>query len=69
MTSIEIGPDLSLLDAALEALPNSPAVFVLWPADGRPYVSKTTLLRRRAVAPPAWNGHQPLASPQLAPHG
>ena len=49
MTAIEIGADLSLLDAALEALPNTPAVFVLWPAEGEPYISKTTLLRRRLL--------------------
>lgn len=48
MTAIE-ADDLSLLDAALEALPNNPGVFVLWPADGEPYVSKTTLLRRRLL--------------------
>ncbi|SPE39430.1 UvrB/UvrC protein [Candidatus Sulfopaludibacter sp. SbA3] len=49
MTAIEVGTDLSLLDAALEALPNNPAVFVLWPPEGEPYVSKTTLLRRRLL--------------------
>jgi excinuclease UvrABC nuclease subunit len=31
MTSIEIGDDLAQLDAAVDALPNSPAVFLLWP--------------------------------------
>jgi excinuclease ABC subunit C len=49
MAIIEAGQDLSLLDAALEALPNSPAVFVLWPAAGEPYISKTNLLRRRLL--------------------
>ncbi len=49
MTTIEAGDDLTLLDAALEALPNSPAVFVLWPAEGEPYVSKSALLRRRLL--------------------
>ncbi|HWC97434.1 MAG TPA: hypothetical protein VG456_11805 [Candidatus Sulfopaludibacter sp.] len=49
MTVIEVGDDLALLDAALEAVPNHPAVFVLWPAEGAPYVSKTTLLRRRLL--------------------
>lgn len=37
------------LDAALAALPNSPAVFVLWPREGAPYLSKTALLRRRLL--------------------
>ena len=35
------------LDAAIEALPNQPAVFLLWPREGAPYLSKTALLRRR----------------------
>ena len=49
MTSIEIGDDLAGLDAALEALPNQPAVFALWAREGEPYLSKTTLLRRRLL--------------------
>ncbi len=49
MTAIEIGDDLGQLDAAIEALPNNPAVFVLWPKEGEPYLSKTALLRRRLL--------------------
>jgi len=49
MTAIEIGEDLGQLDAAIEALPNSPAVFALWPREGEPYLSKTMLLRRRLL--------------------
>jgi excinuclease UvrABC nuclease subunit len=49
MTAIEVTADLSQLDAALEALPSSPAVFVLWPKEGDPYLSKTGLLRRRLL--------------------
>src|ERR1700690_4163848 len=49
MTAIQAGGDLAQLDAALEALPNSPAVFVLWPKEGEPYLSKTALLRRRLL--------------------
>ena len=41
--------DPDRLDAALEALPASPAVFLLWPEQGEPYLSKTALLRRRLV--------------------
>ena len=41
--------DLAALDAALEALPNGPAVFALWPREGDPYLSKTALLRRRLL--------------------
>jgi excinuclease UvrABC nuclease subunit len=40
---------LAELDAALEALPNRPAVFLLWPKEGEPYLSKTALLRRRLL--------------------
>jgi excinuclease UvrABC nuclease subunit len=49
MTAIEIGDDLAQLDAAIEALPNNPAVFLLWPNEGEPYLSKTNLLRRRLL--------------------
>ena len=47
--AIEIGDDLAALDAAIEALPNSPAVFLLWPREGEPYLSQTSLLRRRLL--------------------
>jgi excinuclease ABC subunit C len=46
MTAIEV-TDLSLLDAALESAPDSPGVFVLWPKQGDPYISKSARLRRR----------------------
>ncbi len=48
MTALEFG-GLDSLDAAIEALPNSPAVFLVWPRDGDPYLSKTGLLRRRLL--------------------
>ena len=48
MNVIEAG-DLAQLDAAIEALPNSPAVFVLWPREGQPHISRTALLRRRLL--------------------
>jgi excinuclease ABC subunit C len=49
VTVIEVGEDLAELDASLELLPNSPAVFVLWPREGAAYLGKTTLLRRRLL--------------------
>src|SRR4051794_3762632 len=49
MTSIEVTQDLAALDAAIESLPNIPAVFLLWPREGEPYLSKTGLLRRRLL--------------------
>ena len=48
MTTIEVS-DVAQLDAALAGLPNSPAVFLLWPAQGEPYLSKTGVLRRRLL--------------------
>ena len=48
MTAIDVG-DLAQLDAAIEALPNNPAVFLLWPKEGDPYLSRTALLRRRLL--------------------
>ena len=47
--TIEVADDLAQLDAAVEALPNQPAVFVLWPKQGQPYIGKTGLLRRRLL--------------------
>jgi excinuclease ABC subunit C len=49
MTTIEVAEDLARLDSAVEALPNNPAVFLLWPREGEPYLSKTALLRRRLL--------------------
>jgi len=48
MTTIAIpGGDVAQLDAALAELPDQPAVFLLWPAEGEPYLSRTGVLRRR----------------------
>ncbi|MGD0772089.1 MAG: hypothetical protein ABSC05_04630 [Candidatus Solibacter sp.] len=47
MTAIEIGGDLAQLDAAIDALPDRPAVFLLWAKEGEPYLSRTGVLRRR----------------------
>src|SRR5215471_12741887 len=49
METIEVADDLARLDAAIEALPNQPAVFLLWAEAGEPHLSKTTLLRRRLL--------------------
>jgi excinuclease ABC subunit C len=40
---------LPVLDEALERVPNRPAVFLLWPKEGAPYLGRTTLLRRRLL--------------------
>jgi excinuclease ABC subunit C len=39
--------DPAALDAHLEALPAGPAVFAIWAREGEPYVSRTSVLRRR----------------------
>jgi excinuclease UvrABC nuclease subunit len=49
MTVIDVPEDLSGLDAALEAVPNRPGVFLLWPKEGDPYLARTALLRRRLL--------------------
>ncbi len=49
MTVIEVPEDLSGLDAAIAQVPNNPAVFLLWPREGDPYLAKTALLRRRLL--------------------
>jgi excinuclease ABC subunit C len=49
MTAIDVPADLSGLDEAIAQAPNSPAVFLLWPREGDPYLAKTTLLRRRLL--------------------
>jgi excinuclease UvrABC nuclease subunit len=50
----EAGPNLTIVrddafDRAIAEAPNSPAVFLIWPRDGEPYLAKTALLRRRLL--------------------
>jgi excinuclease ABC subunit C len=45
--SIQAGGDADTLAAQVEQLPNTPAVFVVWPREGEPYLAKTAMLRRR----------------------
>jgi excinuclease ABC subunit C len=47
--TIEVSPDLAGLDESLEAAPNRPAVFLLWPSQGSPYLARTSSLRRRLL--------------------
>jgi excinuclease ABC subunit C len=49
MTTIAANAGLAALDQALAQVPNGPAVFVLWPKEGEPYLGKTALLRRRLL--------------------
>lgn len=51
MTQTGLWPDgrqtLSL--AEIESAPNDPAVFIVWPREGEPYLGRTGLLRRRLL--------------------
>jgi len=49
MPEIPVADALPDLDKALETVPNRPAVFLLWPKTGDPYLGKTTVLRRRLL--------------------
>ena len=48
MPTLDAG-DLEQLDAALEAVPNNPGVFVVFLREGAPYLARTGLLRRRLL--------------------
>jgi excinuclease UvrABC nuclease subunit len=45
--TIEVQGDVSLLDGAIETAPEAPAVFLIWPREGSPYLARTNALRRR----------------------
>jgi excinuclease ABC subunit C len=47
MPEIPVADDLVAVDAAIAGIPNQPAVFLLWPKQGHPYLAKTNVLRRR----------------------
>ncbi len=47
MTTTEI--DVRDFDSAIEHIPNKPAVFLLWPREGKPYLARTNVLRRRLL--------------------
>ena len=49
MPEIAVADSLPALDQALEQVSNRPAVFLLWPKEGAPYLGKTTVLRRRLL--------------------
>ena len=47
MVELAIPEDPAEFDRALEALPNRQAVFLLWPREGKPYLARTNVLRKR----------------------
>jgi excinuclease UvrABC nuclease subunit len=49
LVELEIPASETEFDRALEAIPNRPAVFLLWPSEGKPYLARTNVLRRRLL--------------------
>lgn len=49
MTEIAIPEDAVQMGSVLEALPNRPAVFLLWPREGKPLLARTNVLRKRLL--------------------
>ncbi len=49
MVEIAIPSDPVEFDRALEALPNRQAVFLLWPREGKPFLARTNVLRKRLL--------------------
>jgi excinuclease ABC subunit C len=47
MVETALPADPNELAQLLESIPNGPAVFLLWPRDGAPYLARTNVLRRR----------------------
>jgi len=47
LVELAITEDSAAFDEALAAVPNQPAVFLLWPREGKPYLARTNVLRRR----------------------
>ena len=49
MVETRLPTDPNELTELLESIPNGPAVFLLWPRDGGPYLARTNVLRRRLM--------------------
>jgi hypothetical protein len=47
MIELAIPEDPTEFDRVLEELPNRQAVFLLWPREGKPYLARTNVLRKR----------------------
>jgi excinuclease ABC subunit C len=47
MIELAIPDDPEALDQALDGIPNSPGVFLLWPHAGKPFLARTNVLRKR----------------------
>ena len=49
MVELAIPEDPVEFDRALEALPNRQAVFLVWAREGKPYLARTNVLRKRLM--------------------
>jgi excinuclease ABC subunit C len=49
LIELTLPDDAAACDLALEEIPNCPAVFLLWPREGQPYLARTNVLRRRLL--------------------
>jgi excinuclease UvrABC nuclease subunit len=47
MTRIDLPSDPAALDALIAELPDRPAVFLLWPEKGKPFLARTNILSQR----------------------
>ena len=47
MTRLELPSDLAVLDTLIAELPDRPALFLLWPEKGNPFLARTNILRQR----------------------
>jgi excinuclease UvrABC nuclease subunit len=49
MVDLPLPTETGELAALLQSIPNGPAVFLLWPREGKPYLARTNVLRRRLL--------------------
>ena len=49
VTELRLPEDAQEIERAIAEIPNRPAVFLLWPREGRPYLARTNILRRRLL--------------------
>ncbi len=49
MVEIVLPTDATELAGLLDSIPNGPAVFLLWPREGTPYLARTNVLRKRLM--------------------
>src|SRR5262245_61552115 len=49
MYCIELPSDPAALDTLIAELPDKPAVFLLWPEQGKPYLARTNILKQRVA--------------------